>query len=48
MFDATKDKLRLLDQIRMERDFLLRSLAGLTPEVMERPATLASGRSRGW
>ncbi len=47
MFNPTQDKLRLLDQIRMERDFLLRSLAGLTPDVMERPATLGEWSVKG-
>jgi len=47
MFDPTMDKLRLLDSIRMERDFLLRSLAGLTPEELERPTTLGEWSVKG-
>ncbi len=47
MFDPTMDKLRLLDQIRMERDFLLRSLAGLTAEELERPETLGAWSVKG-
>ncbi len=47
MFNPNQDKLRLLDQIRMERDFLLRSLAGLTPEELERPETLGAWSVKG-
>jgi hypothetical protein len=47
MFDPTMDKLRLLDSIRMEHDFLMRSLAGLTPDVMERPETLGAWSIKG-
>jgi len=40
MFDPTMDKLRLLDMIRMEHDFLLRALAGLTPDEMAVPGVV--------
>ena len=40
MLDPTMDKLRLLDLIRMEHDFLLRALAGLTPDELTTPGVV--------
>ena len=47
MFEFTTDRLRLLEAIRREREFLLQALAGLTPAEMEAPGTLGAWSIKG-
>jgi hypothetical protein len=47
MLDPAMDKLRLLDRIRMERDFLLRTLAGLTADDLDTPDVLGEWSIKG-
>ena len=42
MVDPTMDKLRLLDMTRMEHDFLMRALAGLTVDELITPGVVGT------
>lgn len=47
MLDPMLDRLRLLDLIRMERDFLLRAVSGLTSAELDTPGTLGEWSLKG-